>query len=41
MPQVLDHSYKILVTEDSGSGKTNSLFYLISQQQDIDQAYYC
>ena len=29
--QILDHPYKILIIGGSGSGKTNSLFNLISQ----------
>ena len=29
-PQISNHSYRILITEESGSGKTNSLFNLIS-----------
>ena len=38
-PQILDHSYKILIIGGSGSGKTNSLFNLISQKPDIDKIY--
>ena len=38
-PQIPDHPYKILIVEDSGSGKTNSLFNLISHQPDIDKIY--
>ena len=37
--QIPDHSYRILIIGDSGSGKTNSLFNLISQQADIDKIY--
>ena len=34
-PQTADHSYRILIMGGSGSGKTNLLFSLISQQPDI------
>ena len=37
--QIPDHPYRILIIEGSGSGKTNSLFHLISQQPDIDKIY--
>ena len=30
-PQILDHPYRILTIGGSGSGKTNSLFHLISE----------
>ena len=30
-PQIPDHPYRILIIGGSGSGKTNSLFNLISQ----------
>ena len=30
--QISDHSYRLLIIGGSGSGKTNSLFNLISQQ---------
>ena len=36
-PQIPDHIYRILIIGSSGSGKTNSLFNLISQQPDIDK----
>ena len=38
-PEVLDYPIRILVTGDSGSGKTNSLFNLINHQPDIDKIY--
>ena len=38
-PQVPDNRYRILITGGSRSGKTNSLFNLISQQSDIDKIY--
>ena len=34
-PEVPDHPYRILLVGGSGSGKTNSLFNIISQQTDI------
>ena len=36
-PQILDHPYRILIIGGSGSGKTNSLFHLISEVPDIDK----
>ena len=39
LPQVPDHLYKILITEGSESGKTKSLFNLISQQLGTDKIY--
>ena len=36
-PQISYHSYRILISEGSGSGKTNSLFNLINQQPDINK----
>ena len=38
-PEILDHQYRILIIEGSGSGKINSLFNLINQQPDIDKIY--
>ena len=38
-PETPDHLYKILVIRESGSGKTNSLFNLISNQPDINKIY--
>ena len=38
-PQVPDRPYRILIIGRSESGKTNSLFNLISHQSDIDKTY--
>ena len=38
-PEIPDHPHRILIVGGSGSGKTNSLFNLISQQPDIDTIY--
>ena len=38
-PETLDRLQRILITEGSGSGKTNSLFNQINQQPDIDKIY--
>ena len=35
--KVSDHAYRLLITGGSGSGKTNSLFNLISHQLNIDR----
>ena len=35
-PQIPDHTYRILTIGGYGSGKTKSLFNLLSQQPDID-----
>ena len=37
--QIPNHPYGILITGGSESGKTNSLFNLISHQLDIDKIY--
>ena len=34
-----NHPYRILITGGSGSGQTNALFNLISNQPDIDKIY--
>ena len=34
-----DHSFRILIIESSGSGKTNALLNLINNQPDIDKIY--
>ena len=38
-PYTPDHPYRILIIEDSGSGKTNVLLNLIENQPDIDKIY--
>ena len=38
-PQISDLPYRILMIRDSGSGKTKSLFNVISQKPDIDEIY--
>ena len=35
--KVSDHAYRVLITGGSGSGKTNSLFNLISHQLNINR----
>ena len=35
--QLPDHPYRILIIGGSGSGKTNTLFNLISRQSDIEK----
>ena len=37
--QIPDHSYRILIIRGSGSGKTSSLFNLLSQQPNTDKIY--
>ena len=37
LPQILDHSYIILITGGFGSGKTSELFDLIDLQLDVNQ----
>ena len=37
MPYIPDHPYRILIIGGSGSGNTNALFNLKSQQDDIDK----
>ena len=39
LPYIPDHPYRILIIRGSGSGKTNTLLNLISQQDDIDKIY--
>ena len=36
---ILDHPHRTLIIGGSGSGKTNSLFNLISHKLDIDKIY--
>ena len=38
-PYILDHPYRILIVDASGSGKTNALLNLINNQPDIDKIY--
>ena len=38
-PYIPDHSYRILITGGSGSGKTNKLLNLIEEQNEIDKIY--
>ena len=38
-PKLSDHQYRILIVGGSGSGKTNSLFNLITQEPNIDKVY--
>ena len=39
MPFILDYPYRIVIIDGSGSGKTNTLLNLISQQHDINKIY--
>ena len=38
-PQIPNHPYRTLTIGGSESGRTNSLFNIISQQPDIDKIY--
>ena len=38
-PEISVHRSRILITEDSGSGKSNSLLNLINNEADIDKIY--
>ena len=38
-PFIPDHSYRILIIGRSGSEKTNALFKLIKEQDNIDKIY--
>ena len=38
-PYIPDHSYRSLIIDGSGSGKTNTLLNLINEQNDIDKIY--
>ena len=38
-PHIPDHPHRILIAGGSGSGKTNALLNLISNQLDIDKIY--
>ena len=39
-PYIPDNLHRILIIGDSGSGKTNALFNLIKEQDDIDKIYF-
>ena len=39
-PEIPDHSYRILIVGDSGSGKANALLNLINHKTDIDKVYF-
>ena len=38
-PYIADYSYRILIIGGLGSGKTNALLNVLSQQDDIDKIY--
>ena len=38
-PFISNHPYRILIIDDSGSGKTNALLNWINEQDDIDKTY--
>ena len=38
-PYILDHPYRILIIDSSGSGKTNAMLNLIKEQDDIDKIH--
>ena len=38
-PYIPDYSYRLLIVGGSGWGKTNTLFNLIKEQNDIDKIY--
>ena len=40
-PHIPDHPYRILIIVGSGSGKKNTLLYLINEQRNIDKIYLC
>ena len=40
-PQIPNHLYRVIIIGGFESGKTNSLFNSMSQQQDIDESYLC
>ena len=39
-PEIPDHSYRILIVGDSGSGEANALVNLINHGTDIDEVYF-
>ena len=38
-PYILDHPYRMLIIDGSGSGKTKTLLNLINEQKDVDKIY--
>ena len=38
-PEIIDHSYRILIVGYFGSVKTNTLLYLINNEPDVDNIY--
>ena len=38
-PYIPDHSYRIIISGGSGSGKTNGLIHIINEQNDIEKIY--
>ena len=36
-PEIPDHQYRTLITEGSGSGKTNTLLNLVNHEPDIEK----
>ena len=38
-PYILDHPYRILIIGGFGSGKTNALFNLVKEQDDMGKIY--
>ena len=38
-PYIPDHPYRIFIIGGSGTGKTNILFNLINEENDIDKTY--
>ena len=40
-PQILGHPFRVWMVGGSGSGRTNSLFNLITHQPEINKIYSC